>query len=133
MGTTPPRVLITATLLALGSTAVLLAQEQAPVQKPFVTATTRYEGTAAVSVKAAAPVTLQVLRKNYGVVGPKAQITLPETGFMVVHLRIGRVATTINGERRERTPGEFWTVPAGAQLSIEVIGESASLETFSVK
>jgi hypothetical protein len=133
MGTTP-RVLMTATLLALGSTAVLLAQEQQPpAQKPFVTATTRYEGTAAVSVKAGAPVTLQVLRKNYGVIGPKAQITLPETGFMVVHLRVGRVTTILNGERRERTPGEFWTVPTGAQLSIEIIGESASLETFSVK
>lgn len=121
---------LAAASLALGSMA-LLAQES-PTQQPFVTATTRYQGTIAVSVKAAAPVTLQVLRKNYGVVGPKAQITL-ETGFMVVHLRAGRVATIINGERRQRSPGEFWTVPAGAQLSIEVVGESASLETFSVK
>ncbi len=52
---------------------------------------------------------------------------------MIVHLHSGLVTTMIDGKKEKRKTGEYWTVPAGTQMSLQVTSESASLETFSIK
>jgi hypothetical protein len=104
---------------------------------------TRFEGVATLArgapVAAAAPgktttpATAQVNRKNWGLLGRQKIAIFPEQGFLIVHLHSGRITTVIDGREEKRNAGDFWTVPAGSRMSVEVTSESASLETFSVK
>lgn len=56
----------------------------------------------------------------------------PETGPFVVELQSGKVTTVINGKEEKRNPGDFWTVPAGATMSVQVNSESAALHVLAV-
>jgi hypothetical protein len=56
----------------------------------------------------------------------------PETGPFVVELHSGKVTTMINGKEEKRNPGDFWTVPAGATMSVQVTSESAALHVLAV-
>jgi hypothetical protein len=139
------RILITASLLALG-VAHLCAQakpsnngENNGGEKKddqlasVVTPLSRFEGTAKLTAKGAAPATLHVSKKNWGIHGRQKIERFPEAGFLIVHLHSGLVTTIIAGKEEKRKVGDYWTVPAGSQMSVHVTSESASLETFSIK
>ncbi len=134
------RILVTASLFALG-VAHLCAQAMpsnggenkddhlASVVVPL----SRFEGTAQLAVKGAAPATFHVSKKNWGIHGRQKIEKYPESGFLIVHLHSGLVTTIIDGKEEKRKVGDYWTVPAGSQMSLQVTSESASLETFSIK
>ena len=61
-----------------------------------------------------------------------AALELPVKGLAIVQLRGGSVVTTVGGERRKRTEGEFWTVPAGTAMGVETEDDSAILQTVVV-
>jgi hypothetical protein len=52
---------------------------------------------------------------------------------VIVQLTGGELVTIIDGQRRERKSGEFWTVPAGEAMSIETGTDSAALQTVTIK
>jgi quercetin dioxygenase-like cupin family protein len=56
----------------------------------------------------------------------------PESGLLIVELHSGKVTTIINGKEERRNPGEFWSVPAGASMSVQVTSESAALHVVAV-
>jgi quercetin dioxygenase-like cupin family protein len=56
----------------------------------------------------------------------------PESGFLLVALRAGKVTTTIGDKEEKHNTGDFWTVDAEAKMSVEVKGESAVLEVLSL-
>jgi quercetin dioxygenase-like cupin family protein len=56
----------------------------------------------------------------------------PADGDLLVHLRAGRVTTTIDGQSTARNEGEFWLVPAGKAMAVRVTTEMATIETTSV-
>jgi hypothetical protein len=39
----------------------------------------------------------------------------------------------INGKEEQRKGGDFWTVPAGGTMSVQVKSESAVLQTLAIK
>jgi hypothetical protein len=59
-------------------------------------------------------------------------LELPLRGLTTVELRGGSIITIINGQRRKRQAGEFWTVPAGATMGLETEDDSAAIQTIIV-
>jgi quercetin dioxygenase-like cupin family protein len=57
---------------------------------------------------------------------------LPESGFLLVTVRAGKVTTTINGQTQQRRTDDFWTVPENTRMSVEASGEAALLEVLSL-
>lgn len=57
----------------------------------------------------------------------------PEDGFLIIQVRGGHLVTTINGDRRERTDGELFTVPDGTALAVETDRDMAVLEVVAVR
>jgi hypothetical protein len=56
-------------------------------------------------------------------------LELPLRGLTVLEVRGGSVVTIIDGQRRKRQAGEFWTVPAGVQIGLETEDDSAAIQT----
>ncbi len=59
------------------------------------------------------------------IMGHSKASNVPTPTDMVMELREGAVTTTINGQKQERTIGDFWSVEKGASLSIESPGQVA--------
>jgi hypothetical protein len=57
----------------------------------------------------------------------------PEHDFLVVYLHSGKVATVIDGKQENHKGGEFWTVAAGVNMSVQVTSESALLQILAIK
>ncbi len=55
---------------------------------------------------------------------------IPLRGFYVAHLLTGHIAETIQGQTTEHLPGDYWTVKDGATMQVNVLGQSAVLETI---
>ncbi len=60
------------------------------------------------------------------------RLPMENRGLMIVQLRGGEIATTINGVRQERREDDYWTVPAGASMALETEDDTAILETTVV-
>jgi hypothetical protein len=59
------------------------------------------------------------------ILGHSKAANVPTPTDIVMELREGYVITTINGQKQERTIGDFWSVEKGAALSIESPGQVA--------
>jgi len=76
-------------------------------------------------IAASAPVSIplrtvpaRMVLRNF-VVGQGTAKDVPNPSFAVMELQSGHVLTTVGGDRQERVPGDFWTVPKGATISFE--------------
>lgn len=67
------------------------------------------------------------------IIDPMQRGLLPTTGETLVELKAGDLITVIGGQRRERTEGEFWTVPAGTRMLVETEDDAAIIETTAVQ
>jgi hypothetical protein len=76
---------------------------------------------------------LKVTIQDWIVDGGLSIKRFPVRGFAVVQLVAGPVVTEIKGQRTERQEEEFWTLPAGAVMSIETGNDSAVLQTVTVR
>jgi hypothetical protein len=99
----------------------------------LLSATLRFEGKAVIKPKAGRPQELSVALRSWGIHGQQHIEKFPEQGFVLVHLHSGKVITVINGKEEPRKGGDFWTIPAGATMSVQVKSESALLQTFALK
>lgn len=72
--------------------------------------------------------------QNVAIVGGQKldSIGLRSNGIVIVQLRGGELTTIIDGKRQERKEGEFWTVPAGAKMSIETDDDTATIQTIEI-
>ena len=55
---------------------------------------------------------------------------IPLRGFYVAHLISGHISETIEGQTTEHLPGDYWTVKDSATLQVNILGQSAVLETI---
>lgn len=94
-----------------------------------VTRTERFQGALTAKAKDGKAVPVKVALRTWGVTGGTGSLRLQEQGFLVIQLHSGRIKTTIDGKEQERNEGEFWIVPASSQMSIDVLSESAVLQT----
>ena len=93
----------------------------------------RFEGKAVLKLKTGRAQELPVVLRSWGIHGQQHVAKFPDQGFLVVHLHSGKVVTVINGKEQQRKGGDFWTVPAGATMSVQVKSESAVLQTLAMK
>jgi hypothetical protein len=66
------------------------------------------------------------------IMGHSKAANVPTPTDIVMELREGAVTTTINGQKQERTLGDFWSVGKGASLSIESPGQVAVIRAVYV-
>jgi len=57
----------------------------------------------------------------------------PEQGLLVIQIRAGSLTTIINGQRQDRGPDDFWTVPSGTTMAIETGEDSVILQVVSLR
>ena len=76
----------------------------------------------------------QIRIQNLAIVGGQKlqSLGLRSNGITIMQLRAGDLTTVINGKRQERHEGEFWTVPAGAQFSVETEDDTATIQTIEI-
>ena len=76
----------------------------------------------------------QIRIQNIAIVGGQKlqSLGLRSNGITIMQLRAGDLNTVINGKRQERHEGEFWTVPAGAQFSVETEDDTATIQTIEI-
>lgn len=123
--------------VALGVAGVI-AQQAPPEQQ--IQSSDRFTGTLTVPNRAGAAVQVQVNLRNWSLRGEQRpgqtqKDTLrefPVRGFLMAHLLAGRVHTVINGTSQEWKEGDVWTVPTNATMTIEVLGETAVVQTLSL-
>ncbi len=108
-----------------------------PEQKPEATAAVkplnRFEGKASFRTKQGKSKELHVVTRNWQIHGRQRIEKFPDQGFLVIHLHSGSVTTVINGKEEKHGGNAFWSVPAGASMSVQVTSESALLEVMSVR
>jgi hypothetical protein len=77
----------------------------------------------------AAPVRLEIRDL---IVGPGVARAVPVPGRTLMELRGGGVITSINGDKRDRRPGDFWTVERDSSLSLENKGDVAVIRAIRI-
>jgi len=75
---------------------------------------------------------LQMTIRRLGLDAQAEAQNIPFKAFSVVTVYSGRVESTIDGVKTIRSPGDYWTVKAGAAMKARVLGESAVLEILNV-
>ena len=104
-------------------------RESTPVLEPVV----RFEQDIVVATKAEAAKKAHVVIAQWALHGAGKIERFPEKGFMVVQLHSGAITVTINGKMEQHKGGDFWTVPAGAEMSVQVTSESAVLQSLAIR
>jgi hypothetical protein len=113
---------------------IVVALAQNPAEKSSaLVRENRFEGDVLVPMKAGAPKKMHVLLTNWGIHGTQKIERFPEQGFLVIQLHSGNVAVNINGKEEKHKGGDFWTVPAGASMSVQATSESAVMQTMVIK
>lgn len=75
---------------------------------------------------------IRVARRQWSLTGQSTLPRSPEPGLLMVQLTGGDVTITIGRERRTPRGDEFWTVPQGTPLRIDVGKEQATLEVLAI-
>lgn len=78
--------------------------------------------------------TLEVEIRNITLAGgaKMERIRLKGKAALILQLRGGELVTVIDGERRERREGEFWTVSPDQSMAIETEDDSAVVSVIAI-
>ena len=128
-------------ILSCAAFTVALAFAQQPAaEQQQIQSSDRFTGTASVQTKSGAARQVQIALRNWSLhegQGPaqgqgKGPQAFPAKGFLMLHLLAGRLRTVINGTSQAWKEGDVWTLPTNATMMVEVLGETAVLQTLSV-
>ena len=119
--------------LLLGMAASIATAQTKSESESAVSPRVRFEGNVTMQTRAGAPRAIRVILRDWTIRGTQRIERFPEQGFAVVQLHSGNVTTTINGRQEKRRGGDFWTIPAGASMSLQVTSESAVLQTMVIQ
>jgi hypothetical protein len=92
----------------------------------------RFQGPLTLKTREGKTLALNVGLRIWSIDGALGRQTLRTTDYTVFRLRAGRIKTVLDGKEQIRNVDEYWTLPAGSTLSVEVKGETALLETATV-
>jgi len=92
----------------------------------------RFQGPLTLKTKAGKTLALNVGLRVWSIDGTLGRQTLRTTDYTIFRLRAGKIKTVVDGKEQVRNVDEYWTLPAGSTLSLEVKGETALLETTIV-
>jgi len=125
----------------LGASALAAPLQEQPLSGPGQSSETlgalksieRFDGRTGLRTRRGKLEELHVVIRNWQLHGRLRVEKFPEPGFAIVHLHSGKVVTVINGKEQQRNGGDFWIVPAGSSMAVQVVSESALLETTAVR
>jgi quercetin dioxygenase-like cupin family protein len=86
----------------------------------------------AVAVKGGKPAVVHVAIHDWLIQGKQKIEKFPAQGQLLVQLHSGKITTVISGKEEKHLPGDFWVVPAGASMSVQVTSESAALHVVAL-
>ena len=92
----------------------------------------RYNNRQLTLFKEGKPSVVHVTIRDWEVHGRQKISKFPETGTLVISLQSGRIITNIGGKEAKREPGDYWRVPAGTTMGLEVTSESATLHVLAI-
>jgi len=92
----------------------------------------RFQGPLTLKTKAGKTLALNLGLRVWSIDGTLGRQTLRTTDYTIFRLRAGKIKTVVDGKEQVRNVDEYWTLPAGSTLSLEVKGETALLETTTV-
>ena|SRR5450432_858483 len=92
----------------------------------------RYNNRQMTLVKAGKAAPAHVTIRDWQIHGRQTVEKFPETGALIVNLHSGRITTTIGGTQEKREPGDYWNVPAGTSMGVQVTSESAILHVVAI-
>jgi quercetin dioxygenase-like cupin family protein len=122
--------------LTITSASIGVAQQQASEQSKSehgIEALTRFQSKVDLRTKTGALRSHAVTIRNWQLHGTQKIDIFPEKGSLIIQLHSGKVKTLINGKETQHKMGEFWFVPAGARMSLQVVSESALVQVFSLQ
>jgi hypothetical protein len=95
-------------------------------------ATERFNGLMVMKTTKGAPMSVRVGLRLWSLdAGPgRQQLLVPE--YTIFHLRAGRLQIVVNGKEEVHKSDDFWVLPAGSQMGVQVKGEAAVLETTTI-
>jgi hypothetical protein len=107
-----------------------------PVQGPaqnreVLTVRNRFDTTLTYRTAAGSERRVHVSRQQWSLIGQSILPRSPEPGLLVVQLTGGDAKITIGREERTPRGDEFWSVPAGTPMRIDVGREQATLEVLA--
>lgn len=95
-------------------------------------ATERYSGPMALKSTKGTPISVQLNLRVWSIDAGRGPQNLMVPEFTIFHLRAGTLKTVVDGKEEVRKPDDFWALPAGSQMTVQVKGEAAVLETTSI-
>src|SRR5690349_9131870 len=119
--------------LLLGMTAYMATAQTKSESESAISPRVRFEGDVTMQTRAGAPRAMRVILRDWTIHGTQRIERFPEQGFAVVQLHSGNVTITIDGRQEKHRGGDFWTIPAGASMSLQVTSESAVLQTMAIQ
>jgi hypothetical protein len=93
----------------------------------------RFQGPLALKTGEGKTLALNVGLRIWSIDGTLGRQTVRASDFTVFRLRAGRIKTVVDGKEQVRNVDEYWMLPAGSTFSLEVKGETALLETTTVR
>ena len=115
--------------IAAATALVAIAGPLAGAMAQALSPTLVFEGNTT-SAKDGATQTVHIVVQSWATARQEDEI--PLRGFYVAHLLSGAISATIDGQKTEHLPGDYWTVMTGAAMRVKVSGEVAVLETTVV-
>jgi len=91
-----------------------------------------FQSPLSLKTKTGKAVTLKVGIHTWSIDGALGRQTIRTTDFTLFHLRGGKIKVFIDGKEEMKTPDSYWTLPAGAMLTMQVKGETALLDAMTV-
>jgi quercetin dioxygenase-like cupin family protein len=121
-----------ATLLLAAAHRERPAQGQSPAQGEILTVRNQFDAVLSYRTAAGETRRVRVARRQWSLTGRSTLPRSPEPGLLVVQLTGGDATVTIGKEHRTLRGDEFWTVPAGTPMRIDVGKEQATLEVLAI-
>ena len=91
-----------------------------------------FQSLLSLKTKAGKTTTLKMGLRTWSVDGVLGQQNIRVPNFSLFHVRAGKVRILSGGKEQTKTTDTYWTLPAGATLTLQVRGETALLDVMTV-
>jgi hypothetical protein len=115
-------------LVALGVASAFAQQPKSDQNDARVNVHTMFEGRLAATSGGRSR---QIAMRQFAIEGHQrtVRLDLPDKGLLIVQLQAGQLVTIIDGERRRRLEGEWWTVSPPSAMQVETADDTAVIDT----
>lgn len=92
----------------------------------------RFESLLSLKTKAGKTTSLKVGLHTWSIDGVLGQQSIRVPDFTLFHVRGGKIRVFTDGKEETKTTDMYWTLPAGATLTLQVKGETALLDVITL-